>query len=231
MTLAPGTAKIQKLIEDGGQYTLADVLDALVESKAPKTAEVDVPRRPLPAVVPISDSQRTTLRTIVTKLDGLQLPTAPRLLTEAERDTFIDLFGELKDALKVLGLGESALKESFHNHLDVELGTPGPDVKQDKNGHYVKAGSVNFPGKPVEVKREERGGKAATLTDADLQRLEAMGEIDHPTYLAMTDAGVRNPNEAKIMGLIKKRPELLGALRKVAKLTDKTTAISLRPVK
>jgi len=229
VTLAPGTANIQQLLTDG--HGLGDVLDALVESKAKKGTEVEVPRRPLPAVVPISDTQRTTLRTIVSKLDALQLPTSARLLTDVEKDTFIDLFGELKDALKVLGVGESALKETFHNHLDVELGTPGPDVKQDKNGHYVKAGSVGFPGKPVEVKREERGGKAASLTDSDLQRLESLGEIDHATYLAMTDAGVRNPNEAKIMSLLKKRPELLGALRKIATLTDKTTAISIRAVK
>jgi hypothetical protein len=230
MTLAPGTANIQKLLD--GKASLTDVLDALLAAEAATTpAPTEAPeRKPLPAVVPLSDPERTTLRTLVNKIDALDLPTTARELSAAERTQFIAAFDQIKDGLKAIKRAEDALKEVFQNHLDVELGTPGPDVEQDANGHYVAAGSVTGDGLAKRVSREVRGGKAVSLTVDDLSGLEADGDITHADFLAMTDA-VRVVDEAAIMKILNGRPELLPVFRKVARVAPAGTSIYIRPVK
>jgi hypothetical protein len=228
MTLAPGAANVQQLL--AGKASLTDVLDALLKARAAEVPIVTPERRPLPSVVPVSDEQRTTLRTIVNKIDALDLPTTARELSVAEQSQFKGTFEEVKKAKKVLDKAEDALKETFHNHFDVELGTPSDTVEQDAKGHYVTEGEIRVDGEPTVIRREVRGGGAAALTEADLASLEAAGHITHADYLAMTTP-VRVLDEHAVMKLLNARPELLPVFGTVAKLTPAGTAIWPRNAK
>lgn len=231
MTLAPGAENIQRLLD--GKATLTDVLDALLAVEAAEAPVVEVERKPLPKVVPLADEERTTLRTLVNKIDALDLPTTARQLSDAERRQFITAFDDIKGGLKSLKRAEEALKEVFHNHLDVELldkGVPGPDIDQDDAGHYVEEGSVTADGVSKRVSREVRGGKAQAITVEDLRQLETDGDITHADFLAMTDAK-RVVAEDQIMRLLNARPELLPVFGKVARLGQAGSSIYVRPVK
>jgi hypothetical protein len=229
MTLVP-QASLEELAINHN-ITLADLLDRLAEAQGPQP-ERETPR---PQVkIAISDAQRSTLRRLATQLADVELPEAPRLLSEDEKREYIRLFDQVKDARSAVEAAEKALKETFCNHLDVESkgaydALSGP-LEIDASGHVLAAGEVVAAGESKKVTRELRGGKANGLTIADLQFLESEGKIDHATYLAMTETvpAQRRVDEAKIMDVLAKRPALIAALAEVATLSERTSAIYLR---
>lgn len=198
--------------------SLEEVLSK-VAAPAPKSTKAVAPKK-----VVLSDEQRLALKTLPSKLAGTDLPDKPRELTAEEIEEFIPLFDEVKDAKKALVQAEESLKEAFANHMDTQAPR---NAETDKNGHKIAEGIVESELLAIVVKRELKGGKAAPLTLADLERLEADGDIDHKTFLAMTRQ-TRSVDEVAVMEQLANRPELLDALKKVAVLTPKSTAISIR---
>jgi hypothetical protein len=227
----------QSALEDlaaTGQITLAELMDALaafqVEGKAPREEPAAQPVK-----ISISDEQRILMRRLAVQLAELSLPDSPRMLSPEERQEFIRVFADVKSAKDAVGTAEEALRETFANHLDVEARAragKGAKFPLDSHGHVLARGEVRGEGLAVKVTRELRGGKAAPLSMADLNRLEREGKIDHATFLRMTEAvpATRRVDEAKIMDLLAKKPELVKVLAEVATLTDKTASVYLRKV-
>lgn len=222
--------ELQELLA-GTSTTLADVLNAIV-AQQPTTREE---RRALPPIPTFSPEQKKALSTIAKRAEAFDFPTQSRILTEDERKNAIEIFVQLKTAAKALGNLEDAFKATFHGHLDIELEAAkrAKGVDQDQRGNYVADGDITAPGLAEKVARETRGGGAAALTLADLQSLvanEAAPEWTHEEFLATTDQ-VRVVSTTKIMDRVKKNPKLLDGLKKVARLTPKTTQLAVRPVK
>jgi hypothetical protein len=233
MTLIP-----QPSLEDlaaTGKITLGELMDALAAQNA-EGKPTDTLPPPTPARISISDDQRILMRRLAVQLAELALPDSPRELTETERQEFIPIWADVKSAKDAVVNAETALRESFANHMDAEARRTAPEdaaLPIDGHGHVLREGEVTADGVSQRVTRELRGGKANPLSLLDLQHLESNGEIDHRTFLAMTEAvpATRRVDEAKIMDLLAKRPELVQTLASVATLSDKSASYYLRKVK
>lgn len=228
--LVPQTSNLETLVRNH-TISLVDALDQLVAAKR-ASREAANPKAPTSKIA-ISDVQRTLLRRLATVLAIVELPSTARQLTDAEKAQFVPLFDEVKDAKTAVAAAEAALAEAFRNHLDAEaLAAAKPDnpVAYDKHGHVLAEGEVVHPGYPKKVRRELRGGKAAPITLAQLQQLEADGKITHKQYLAMTEAvpATRRVDEVKIMDVLAAEPGLLQVLAEVAEPTDREAALWLR---
>jgi hypothetical protein len=228
MTVSKHNAAL-KLLTDG-KVPLDVIMDALAAEEAAPEPEEHVHVERHPVAVPITSTERRNLRQIAARVEAYDFPKKPVVLTEEQRRIAITAFNDIKSARKVLERAENAFKAMFHNHLDLLVEKSGDEAPVDEHGHYVTEADVTAEGVSVKVARELRGGKAAPLTIGDLVRLEQDKAISHDDYLLMTTA-VRNVDPSKVMLRLQEKPELLAALATVAKLTDKTTAMSVRPVK
>ena len=219
---------LEKLVAVGA-ISFGDLMDTLAEANA--ESDTRVPIQSKPVKISISDEQRILLRRLAIQLAEISLPEGPRELTESEKQEFIQIFTDVKFGKDAITSAESALKEVFANHLDAEaIIEHGESVATDKYGHVLLPGEVVADGVSTKVTRELRGGKAEPLSLYNLQALEEAGEIDHKTFLAMTEAvpATRRVDEAKIMDLLSKRPELLETLASVATLSDKQSSYYVR---
>jgi hypothetical protein len=218
-----------------GEISFGDLMDALARANFSEQVTGEAPAA-VTVRISISDDQRILLRRLAVQLAEIALPDSPRELTETEKHEFIQIFTDVKSSKDAIVSAESALKETFANHLDVEAWAKAGDdaaLPIDEHGHVLAPGEVTASGVSTKVTRELRGGKANPLSIADLQRLEASGEIDHATFLKMTEAvpATRRVDEAKIMDLLAVRPELLKVLASVATLSNKTASYYVRKAK
>lgn len=226
MTISPVAERLAELLAER-DTSLTDVLELI----APKPKAPPEQARPLPKVVPVSDKERVNLRGILARIEAAELPEQARLLDPDERSEWIPLFGEIKTALATLARAETAFKDTFANHLDVEVQDSGIKAEQDKNGHYLVKGEVGAEDTELVVKREIAGeGKTAPISIRDLEKLEADGAIDHKAFLALTSTE-RYVDEAKVMQQLRANPSLADSLRKVIKLKAKTGSIHVRKAK
>lgn len=218
---------LEKLVAVGA-ISFGDLMDTLAEANAEGDTRVHV--QSAPVKISISDEQRLLLRRLAIQLAEIALPDSPRELTESEKREFIQIFADVKLGKDAITSAETALRETFANHLDAEAIQEHGDVVTDRHGHVLLPGEVVADGVASKVTRELRGGKAQPLSLHSLQALEDAGEIDHKTYLAMTEAvpATRRVDEAKIMDLLAKRPELLQTLASVATLSDKQASYYVR---
>lgn len=215
------------------EISLNDLLDQLAKKAQEDGAaspQQGNPKEPT-AKIAVSDVQRSLLRRLANVIADVELPSTRRQLTEEEKAQFIPLFEQVKDAKTALANAEAALHETFSNHLDAEARLLDGDFETDVKGHVLAEGEIVSTGYPKKVTRELRGGKAAPLQLADLQKLEADGTIDHKTFLALTEAVPatrRVASDEAIMDQIAKNPKLIEVLAGVVSLTPKTSAIYVR---
>lgn len=223
----------------------ADIVKALAEhridlNEALTQAADPIPTtapKALPKVIAISQEEKKTLRSLPSAIANAELPDKARELSEAEKQEFVPLFDQIKVAKAALVKAEDALKEAFHNHLDVEFLATGPKgVIYDTHNHIAEAGQVVAEGYARKVVREERGGKSSLTVDA-VKSLLADGKITKEQYDLMVDEMPVPPveattvevlNENGIMAAIGMDPKLLAKLAKVAPVSPKSTAINMR---
>jgi hypothetical protein len=130
----------------------------------------------------------------------------------------------------------ASIRTAVFNHLDVEAervdGFDPETAPYDKDGHYVLPGTLTVTTEASSTFKRETRGSAPSIGEADLKALADdpdHPEFTHADYLAMTEQ-TRVFDEHRFMLHLKKRPELLGAIRAAAKPGSKTAALTLRKV-
>ena len=97
-----------------------------------------IPIQSKPVKISISDEQRILLRRLAIQLAEITLPDSPRELTESEKQEFIQIFTDVKLGKDAITSAETALRETFANHMDVEAIAEHGAVETDRHGHVLR---------------------------------------------------------------------------------------------
>ena len=187
----------------------------------------------VPVYTPLTEAQREALQSVPSTYPTV-VPLERRDLTTTEVKELARLRADLDHLDAIVEAGKKRIRTAVLNAMDVrrensaQEANPEADLEdllghmtRDKEGHYVEEGvkdTIEIPGTNKVFSWEPVEG-APTITVEDLRQIAddpTEVSITHEDYLAMTDQ-VRVVNEAKVLELLKKRPELLGALSKVTK--------------
>jgi hypothetical protein len=217
-------------VADGSIVKVADLLTTL----APVSARTQRPAK-LPVPAAIKDEERRALARLP-EVFGRVVPTERRMLTPAEGDALVEEKGVLDTIKKMVETRMASIRTAVFNHLDVEAervdGFDPETAPYDKDGHYVLPGTLTVTTEASSTFKRETRGSAPSIGEADLKALADdpdHPEFTHADYLAMTEQ-TRVFDEHRFMLHLKKRPELLGAIRAAAKPGSKTAALTLRKV-
>lgn len=243
-TAGQGLERVQAAIakvNEGGVISLNDLLK-LVAPPAPIPPPPADP--PLPAV--ITAEQRDALDRLM-EVFGVVVPETRRALTTPEVAALVKERVVLDSIEELATKRKDGIRTAVCNHLDVgieetartaqEAGEDFEMPSRDEKGHYVAPGKLRAPGEAKQFSREVRSG--TVNVDPELLRkladdptvraglAEAGVTFTHDDYLAMTTPK-RVLDEAKVMILLRSRPELLHAIRLATKAGPKTAAVCMR---
>jgi len=197
-----------------GKITLAELTKFLARSE-----EVVVSAK-VPLPVAITPKQKEALERLEL-LFGIIAPEEVRELTQFEQDCLMDERLTIDEIADMIESRKADIRTIVLNHIDAE-NAQDTEYPRDKNGHILKA--AKLPPSSGQTFSWEVANRGGTLDVTALKALDEVGEIDHDDYLAMTDQ-VRVVNEAKVMELLKKKPELINKLG--AAVTKKSQVGSL----
>lgn len=208
---------IEKINQDAISW---DDLKALI---AQDPAALPVPAPSLPAV--ITPAQRKALE----RLPEVFGKVSPAEVRAVEPQEITDLLDERQTLATIKGLVEARMTDGIrtiilnHNDKVFERDATEEQIKEtpkDKEGHYIVGGK--HPGTPGENDKQfsvETGKGTVVLDPNALQALAADEDepwFTHKDYIAMTTQ-TRVFDEAKVMLLLKKKPNLVRAVQKATK--------------
>lgn len=152
--------------------------------------------------------------------------TAPELEAIVQERTTIDL---VEKALKKRK--EESIREVLANHMDHLVDNdPEHPTRMDRNGHYApyETQELSVDGTGMKVQRYATGGKP-NLTIAHVEALHEAGQIDRPTYLAITKKPEvpRVLDEVGLHRAIQKNPSLFFLLATKAEATLPSTTVKV----
>ena len=186
---------------------------------------------PVPAVIPtakaITPKQSAAMEKVAT-VYGRVVPTERRTLEPVEAEALVEEKQTLDEVKKMATSRLEDITVTIHNHLNVALEESGKaeGVLLDGKGNYIAEGRVGGPGQEQEFAREVKN-YAASLNIDGLKEAEALGLLSHEDYLAMTRQ-VRVVDEARVLEVLGKKPEVLAAIQHATVPGKKGTAVSLR---
>lgn len=216
---APVSAEIVKAVETGAIVKFGDLVKEIA-----KPAEKVGPPAKLPLPTAITEDESNALARIPEVFASV-VPDEVRTLTADEVDKLLEERAIIKTVTGMLGsrLDDIALTALNHSDAAFEAGDTegvlyGADDEplRNKDGHVIRKQKIRGedPAIKTHFSLEARKGSPKI----DLALLEKMADdpkidtIDHQDYLAMTTQ-TRVFDENKAMLLLKKRPELLRAIR------------------
>ncbi len=203
-----------------GKVTVAELAKFLARPEE-VVAEARVP---LPTA--ITPKQKDALERLEL-LFGTTAPEAVRTLTAFEIDCLMDERLTLDEVETMVKTRKADIRTIVLNHIDAE-NSQDTDSPRDKEGHILKESKLPpSSGQTFSWEVSTRGG---TLEASALKALDESGELDHDDYLAMTDQ-VRVVNEAKVMELLKKKPELIDKLAQAVSRTSRVGSLYVRKAK
>lgn len=245
MATAKKTPKNPK--DDEATKALERVRTGLAEGKitslagiAAAIAPVETTRVPVdfePGLPPqISKGEREALVKLP-EVFGKVVLDVRRKLTDEEVDQLLDEREVLTTIATMAENRRGSIKDTVYIGMDAAVAEKLAKEKgvvpplQDEEGHYLTAERLGGE-RDDEFSRELRGG-TPSLTSSDLKTLVDDEDVQftHEDWLACTVPGGRVFDENKAMVLLRKRPELVHALAKVAKPGKTTTALFVRKAK
>ena len=184
---------------------------------------------PMPKQVEVTDEVAQAIKDIA-KLFNKVVPETGRALESQERAHMMAEQEALAVLIKMFTARQENIKEYVRNHNDA---TAEATYAINTHGHYVTCQPqqptvIDAPGHNEHWSLEYTAGKVAPKAQR-LRELYENGEIDHKTWLALTDQ-VREPNEDKIRDHVLKT----GDLSLLDKLTERGPAsysVNIRGVK
>lgn len=231
MTEVVPTSNLGQLIASSA--TLTELFQVFIEASQPQAA---VDTRSAPVVPYVTAQEEDAFGQLTTLLTETVFPTEVSLLTDEETEGFLELRDQLDLAIEASDRIKESIREAMFNHFDLLAEARGlitDDVLVDKKGHYVLP-DTEHGGSDTSAKkftREVRRGKSTygeAVTEADrLKALVDQGLLDHKDYLRLTRPA-RVVDEDKAMMVIKKRPELLEALRAVVQSSASSASLYVR---
>lgn len=225
--------------------TLKDVVEKMAED-LPTIVYSSVEEFPPPApVLEITPEQAEALIALPAVFGQVQ-PGVRRSLSEDEIRALYDEREVLRKIMACVATRDEAIKETMRHHMDVDAEERGVAVPKavirrgttvveatprDANGHYILAQQgrperVPISGTDQAWSREFRNGSL----QYDTSKIEALyqdGDIDRPTYLAMTRE-VRVADEGKILEALRRDPNRLGIIRRITSRAVAGTSMFVR---
>lgn len=223
--LVPQTPEDLSVHDDDNLETL---LTRIASRKV--VAEPEVPHKE-PKVVLVPPRQKSALRHLARDLDGLELPSERRTLTESEQKNFVLLAADAKQATKAVSMAVDAIKTAAFNHMDVTLEADNDieDLPYDeKTGHYLVDCELVVEGTGYKFTRELRQG-SPDLTHEHLLALYEDGKLTRPEYLKATRQ-IRVVDEDGVMDVIRKRPDVLADIEEIIEPGKVTASFWVREV-
>lgn len=215
-----------------GKTSLADVIVA-ARGAVLAASRKDVewrPERPVP-VLALEESEVQALLDLPKVIEGVRLPTTPRVLEDAEKRDVIRLKDAADAAKKAAEKAILAAKVSFFNHADeiaVQRGEVDDSTPITSEGWYVvedkHSGSVAGEGKKP-VREVKRG--SVSLSAEDLKALVDSGDLEHDDYLALTRQ-VRVVDESRLAEVLQRKPHLIEVVDKAVKVGAPQASFTLR---
>lgn len=214
----------QALVQiNSGSVSLADLLKAL----SPKQQSAPVPAV-LPKPAEIAEKERAAMAR-VPDVFGQVVPTERRALEPVEVKALVIEKQTLDEVKKMAARRLDDIVITVHNHLDVEIEEALEEANRplrDEKGHYVSAGQAPAPGEDQQFTREVKN-YAASLSLESLKLRENLGLLSHEDFLAMTTQ-IRVIDEAKIMQVLRKKPELIKDIAAATTAGKQGTSVQLR---
>lgn len=169
----------------------------------------------IPKKVELSDRVKQAVEGFPATIEQAVTPTERRVLTAEEIERLLDEREVLDLIEKVIKDRKEAQKIAVFNHHDVTLETTqGIDVTQfdvSDDGWYITKSGVGSPKHDKGFVRQVQEG-SPSLTAEALEQMIGQHGYTKEDYLACTTA-VRVVDEAKVMLHLRKRPEVIEALR------------------
>jgi len=237
MTDTPNTMALQPLAESLNFRTVAALKKAIAEGKV---SIVDIQKQllpnttipfseisPAPLPVALTEDQKAAIRK-VNKVFGSVVPAERRALTPTEVAELFDERQTLDEVERLAADRKKAIRTTVLNHIDVERrrGLEGVFDERDKEGHHLIPAKVPVPGTDKEWSWEIRNN--APSIDAEvLKELVESGQLDHKTYLRITEP-VRVLNEDKLLKEIAKNPSIIGVVVRASVPGNKIGSLNIR---
>jgi hypothetical protein len=222
--LIPQTADLEVHDDDNLESLLTRVASRKV------VAEPEVPHK-TPKVVAVPPRQKAALKHLARDLDGFELPSERRTLTEAEQRSMVLMTHDAKAAAKAVSAATAAIKTAVFNHFDVTLESDNDieDLPYDEaSGHYLVDCELLVEGTGLKFTRELRQG-SPDLTHEHLLALYEDGKLTRDEYLKATRQ-VRVVDEDGVMKVIRNRPDILADIEEVIEPGKVTASFWVREV-
>ena len=202
------TTNITELLSGGSLVKVLDKLKPIEKVGGKKTVHIL-------KKVELSDRVKSAVERFPTTIEKAVTPTERRALSGEEVIALLDEREDLDLIEKVIKERKEAQRVAIFNHHDVTLeSTEGFDAAAfdvSDDGWYIVRSGVGSPKHDKGFVRQVQDG-TASLTAPALEAIIGQHGFTKEDYLACTTA-VRVLDEAKVMLHLRKRPEIVEALR------------------
>lgn len=226
---------VEKLLDDAVQKLQHGTIkfEDLVKLVAPSAVPPTIPEV-LPVPAQITKVQKDALERL-SEVYGAVVPLERRELEPKEVTLLVDEHNVLGSIAKMAEERRAGIRTTVLNHNDVatEAAQPEemiPTIERDKDGHYIIASKIEGePGTSEVFSCEPRKG-TVKLDPAALKALADDPDVDwfsHEDFLKMTEQ-VRIFSEERAFLLLKKKPNLVRAIREATVTGNASISLNLR---